>query len=211
MWCGARRGWSLKDWKRVVWSDECRIELWQGSRDRRIRRTKLERFHPDCIAPTVKHGGGSLMVWACFRWNKLGPIIVVDGTMDSRKYIDILENQLCPFWKNMKRQRSSLWFQDDGAPCHRSGFVKNWKIENGIKALPWPAQSPDLNPIEHLWNIVKRKIQKRRPLPRNLDQLKDAIYEEWRSIDGLILKKLVSSMPSRIQYVIRRKGYQTKY
>src|SRR5271169_6032510 len=95
--------------------DECRIELWQGSRDRRIRRTKLERFHPDCIAPTVKHGGGSLMVWSCFCWNKLGPIKVVDGTMDSRKYIDILENQLCPFWKNMKRQRSSLWFQDDGA------------------------------------------------------------------------------------------------
>jgi transposase len=210
-WCSAHRGWSVKDWKRVIWSNESRIELWQGSRDRHVRRTKLERFHPDCVAPTMKHGGGSLMMWACFRWNKLGPIIVVDGTMDSQKYIDMLENQLYPFWKKTKRCIPSLWFQDDGAPCHRSNSVKNWKIDNGIKALPWPAQSPDLNPIEHLWNIVKRNIQKRRPLPKNSEQLREAIYEEWSLIDELILKKLVSSMPSRIQYVIRRKGYQSKY
>ena len=97
MWCHGRRGWSLKDWKRVIWSDECKIELWQRSRDRRIRRTSLECFSQDCIAPTMKHGGGSLMVWGCFRWDKLGPIIVIDGTMDSRKCIDILETHLYPF------------------------------------------------------------------------------------------------------------------
>ena len=211
MWCRSRRGWSLKDWKRVIWSDECRIELWQGSRGRRIRRTKLERFNQDCIAPTVKHGGGSLMVWACFRWNKLGPIIVIDGTMDRQKYIDTLENHLYPFWKKMKRRTPSLWFQDDGAPCHRAVLVKNWKVERKIRSLPWPAQSPDLNPIEHLWNILKSRIQQRSPLPTNLDQLKEAIYEEWDAIDCSIPRKLIASMTWRIRSVIFHKGFQTKY
>ena len=211
MWCRGRRGWSLKDWKRVIWSDECKIELWQGSRDRRIRRTSSERFNQDCIAPTMKHGGGSLMVWACFCWDKLGPIVVVEGSMDRQKYIEVLENQLYPFWKKTKRRNRSLWFQDDGAPCHRAGLVKNWKVERRIRSLLWPAQSPDLNPIEHVWNILKSKIQRRRPLPQNVNQLRDAIYEEWREIDPPMLRKLVSSMRSRIQSVIRSKGYQTKY
>jgi transposase len=211
MWCRGRRGWSLKDWKRVIWSDECKIELWQGSRDRRIRRTSLERFHQGCIAPTVKYGGGSLMVWACFRWDKLGPIVVIDGTMNSQKYMDTLESQLYPFWKRMKRRTQCLWFQDDGAPCHRAGIVKHWKIGRRIRSLLWPAQSPDLNPIEHLWNILKRKIQRRRPLPQNLNQLKDAIYEEWKAIDPSILRKLIISMRCRIRHVIRSNGFQTKY
>jgi len=211
MWCRGRRGWSLKDWKRVIWSDECKIELWQGSRDRRIRRTSVERFNRDCIAPTVKHGGGSLMVWACFCWDKLGPIIVIEGNMDRQKYIETLESHLYPFWKRMKRQKRSLWFQDDGAPCHRAGSVKNWKIERGIRSLVWPAQSPDLNPIEHLWNILKSKIQRRRPLPQNLNQLKDAIYEEWSAMDPSLLRKLVLSMRCRIWSVIRSNGFQTKY
>ena len=211
MWCRSRRGWSLKDWKRVIWSDECRIELWQGSRGRRIRRTKLERFHQDCIAPTVKHGGGSLMVWACFRWNKLGPIIVIDGTMDRQKYIDTLEGHLYPFWKKMKHRTPSLWFQGDGAPCHRAGLVKNWKVERRIRSLPWPAQSPDLNPIEHLWNVLKSRIQQRSPLPRNLEQLKQAIYEEWNAIDSSIPRKLVASMRWRIRSVIFHKGFKSEY
>ena len=131
--------------------------------------------------------------------------------MDSQKYIDTLVGQLYPFWKRMKPRTPNFWFQDNGAPCYRAGSVKNWKIERGIRSLVWPAQSPDLNPIEHLWNILKRKIQQRRPLPQNLDQLKDAIYEEWRSMDPSLLKKLVASMRCRILSVIRSKGFQTKY
>ena len=74
LWCKLLRKWTLKDWKRVIWSDECSIQHWQASRDIIIRRTSLERFRPECVAPTVKHGGGSLMVWACFGWDKLGQL-----------------------------------------------------------------------------------------------------------------------------------------
>ena len=89
--------------------------------------------------------------------------------------------------------------------------VKEWLMERRIRSLAWPAQSPDLNAIEHVWNILKSKVQRRRPLPQNLEQLKDAIYEEWSSIDPLILRKLGLSISSRIKSVIRCKKYHTKY
>jgi transposase len=211
LWCHCFRKWTVKDWKRVIWSDECSIQLWQASRDRRVRRTPLERFHPDCIAPTVKHGGGSLMVWACFCWNKPGPIIVIDGTLDQQKYIKILEEQLLPFWKQIKRQVRSPIFQDDGAPAHTARSVTSWKISNGIRTFRWPAQSPDLNPIEHLWQILKDRIKRRSPRAKNLIELKQFIYEEWNQLDRTVLKSVVSSMTSRIRSVKFAKGYQTKY
>lgn len=211
LWCHTFRKWSVKDWKRVIWSDECIIPLWQASRDRRIRRTTLEAFHPDCIAPTIKHGGGSLMVWACFRWDKPGPIIVIDGTLDQQKYMKVLEEQLLPLWKQIKRRVRSPIFQDDGAPAHTARSVTNWKISNGIRTFRWPAQSPDLNPIEHVWKMLKDRIQQRSPRPKNLNELKKFIYEEWDQLNRNALRFIVSSMTYRIRSVINAKGYQTKY
>ena len=131
--------------------------------------------------------------------------------MDRQKYIEVLENQLYPFWKKTKRRNRSLWFQDDGAPCHKESLAKNWKFERMIRPLLWLAQPSDLNPIVHVWNILKSKTQQRRPLPQNLDQLRDAIYEEWKAIDRSMLRKLISSMRRRIQSDIRSKGFQSKY
>ena len=211
LWCKLFRKWTLKDWKRVIWSDECSIQLWQASRDHRIRRTPLEKFHPDCVAPTVKHGGGSLMVWACFNWDGLGLIIVIEGSVKQEKYIEILENHLLPFWKRIKRRVRSPIFQDDGAPAHTARSVAIWKRSKEIRSFRWPAQSPDLNPIEHLWQILKTRIQQRNPRPKNLNELKECIYEEWGQLDPNIMRSLVLSMSRRIRSVIFAKGYQTKY
>ena len=210
-WSKARIGWTLKDWKRVIWSDECRIELWQGSRDRLVRRTTSESNHPDCISPTVKHGGGSLMVWACFCWDKIGPIVVIDGNLNHEKYISILTNKLLPFWKQMKRRFRSPIFQDDGARAHTAHAVVNWKRMNVINSFIWPAQSPDLNPIEHVWSFLKQRVKRRKPHPNNLKQLEEYIYEEWKQLDPSMLRNVVFSMPRRIRGVVRSKGYQTSY
>jgi len=210
-WSKACIGWTLKDWKRVIWSDECRIELWQGSRDHLVRRTTSESNHPDCIPPTVKHGGCSLMVWACFCWDKIGPIVVIDGNLNHEKYISILTNKQLPFWKQMKRRFRSPIFQDDGARAHTIHAVVNWKRMNAINSFIWPAQSPDLNPIEHLWSFLKQQVKRRKPHPNNLKQLEEYIYEEWKQLDPSMLRNAVLSMPRRIRAVVRSKGYQTKY
>jgi len=211
LWSKVHLGWTLKDWKRVIWSDECSIQLWQGSRDRRIRRTTQESAIHVGIAPTIKFGGGCLMIWACFCWDRLGPIISIEGSVNQEKYIEILRDNLLSFWKRMKRLHRSPVFQDDGARAHRAISVSNWKQEHGIRSLSWPAQSPDLNPIENVWSILKERIRKRIPHPTNLQQLDQYIHEEWNQLDPLILRKLIESMSHRNRLVFFAREYQTKY
>jgi transposase len=211
MWCRSRRNWTVKEWKRVIWSDECSIQLWQGSRATRVRRMRSERLNLDCLAPTVKHGRGKLMIWACFSWDRLGPIKVIKGSVDRYKYVEILENGLLPFWRQRSRRFQNPIFQDDGAKVHRAKYVENWKKSNRIVSLPWAAQSPDLNPIEHIWHILKMNISKRKPKPKNLKELEVAIYEEWGQLQKSLLRKLIYSMPRRLRSVILAKGYPTKY
>jgi hypothetical protein len=81
--------------------------------------------------------------------------------------------------------------------------------EKKVNVLDWPAQSPALNPIEHLWSILKRKAQERNP--SSFINLKTVIEEEWAQIDNEITKKLVESMPRRCLAVMKAKGGHTKY
>ncbi|WP_223199669.1 transposase, partial [Solihabitans fulvus] len=78
-----------------------------------------------------------------------------------------------------------------------------------VSALPWPSISPDLNPIEHLWGVLKRKVEEKKP--RNIQQLKQAVEDEWMSIQPATSANLVESMPRRLDAVISNIGSQTKY
>jgi len=149
------------------------------------------------------------MVWECFCNNRIGPLVLIDGTLNSDRYIELLEEQLIPFLNNLGKENHI--FQDDNAPCHASKKTKTWKNDNEIEFLPWPAQSPDLNPIENLWDILERRIRKHRPIPTNKREFFKVLKEEWNKIDENQLIRLVQSMPRRIEAVIKNKGNPTKY
>ncbi len=100
-------------------------------------------------------------------------------------------------------------FQQDLAPAHTAKGTKSWFNDHGVTVLDWPANSPELNPIENLWGIVKRKMRDTRP--NNADDLKAAIKETWASIPPQQCHKLITSMPCRIEAVIKAKGAPTKY
>ncbi len=100
-------------------------------------------------------------------------------------------------------------FQQDLAPAHTAKGTKSWFNDHGVTVLDWPANSPDLNPIENLWGIVKRKMRDTRP--NNADDLKAAIKATWASIPPQQCHKLITSMPRRIEAVIKAKGAPTKY
>ena len=102
-------------------------------------------------------------------------------------------------------------FQDDGARAHRATSVRNWKREHDIRSLAWPVQSPDLNPIENLWSILKERVRKRIPRPKTIAQLEQYIHEEWNQLDRTVLRNLVRSIRRRNRQVFLAKGYQTKY
>ncbi len=95
------------------------------------------------------------------------------------------------------------------ASFHTAKSTKSWFNDHGVTVLDWPANSPDLNPIEYLWGIVKRKMRDTRP--NNADDLKAAIKATWASIPPQQCHKLITSMPHRIEAVIKAKGAPTKY
>ena len=80
-----------------------------------------------------------------------------------------------------------------------------------MSVLIWPANSPDMNPIEHVWYLIKIAINKRKTKPRNVEELKIALLEEWEKIDIKVINSLIESMPRRVQALIEAKGGATKY
>jgi transposase len=205
-WCKEKKNWA-EEWKQVVWSDESRFALFQSDGRARVWRSPGEAYNKDCIQPTVKFGGGSVMFWGCFGWHGVGPLVVVEGNMDSDKYINILANNFIPWVDNYP---NSI-FQQDGVSCHTSTYTVWWMRTHSIPILDWVAQSPDLNPIENLWNHLDSQVQKRKPVPRSKQELIEVVQDEWRKITIETCHHLILSMPNRIKAVIKAKGGHTKY
>ncbi len=208
-WAKKRKNW-VNEWENIIWSDESRYEVFRGNGKRYVWRNTQEKYNPKCLIPTFKSGRESVMVWACFTKNKLGPIIRLEGRITAKIYIELLENYLLPFINNLENKNNYI-FQEDNAPIHTAHIAKDWKKDNNIASLPWPAQSPDLNPIENLWDVLERRVRKHKPLPRNQDNLWQILQEEWLKLDIDICNNLVDSMPRRIAAVIANKGNPTKY
>ena len=147
------------------------------------------------------------MVWACFSYHGIGKLVFVEENINSLKYQQILVENLVNSAKMMGIQ--DFIFQQDNAPAHSSKLIKKYFEENQIKLLPWPAQSPDLNPIENLWGIISSKLSER--TINSTQNLKQEIMNIWGNIDKTTLKNLVYSMPNRLREVISNKGKNIRY
>jgi len=163
------------------------------------------------LVPTVKHGGSGVMVWGCFCGTGLGPLVLVEGKLDRFGYIQLLEENLLP-WIQRKFNHRRYFFQQDNAPVHTAKDTKAWISQKQVKMLlNWPAQSPDLNPIENMWDELQRRVRKRNPRPANKHELYAALKEEWERIPRKTYKELIDSMPRRVQECIEKNGSPTSY
>ncbi len=197
---------SMSSWNHVLWSDETKINLFGSDGIQHVWRRPGEEYHDKCVVPTVKHGGGSVMVWGCMSASGTGELHFIDGIMDSVVYCDILKNNMVPSLRKLGR---NAVFQQDNDPKHTSKMTTAFLKKLKIKVMEWPSMSPDLNPIEHLWGILKRKVEERQV--SNIRQLRDVIKEEWKNISAATCARLVNSMPRRIKAVLDNKGAHTKY
>ena len=200
--------WPLKRFESIIFSDECRFVMFENDGAQRIRRTPGTRFNQENISGTKKFGGPSVMVWGCISYKGVGRIAIVDGNIDSIAYVRILAENLFSSIDKMGLNDHFI-FQQDNALCHKSAFTARFMSENQINLLEWPAQSPDLNPIEHVWDFMKKQIKKF-PIKKR-SELIEKIKEIWEQIPSEYLKKLIESMPQRIEAVIKAKGGNTRY
>lgn len=199
--------WTPKDWARVLWSDESKYKIFSSDGIQYIRRPKNKRNDVRYQVPTVKHGGGSVMVWGCFSRDGVGPLHLIEGIMNGPKYTEIVQNVMLP---HAKSKMAKNWlFQQDNDPKHTSKVAKDCFKSKKIKVLEWPSQSPVMNPIEHLWEELDMQVRLKNNTSKEV--LFSNLKECWKNIKMDKLIKLVDSMPDRLRAVIDAKGYATKY
>ncbi|KAG0924832.1 hypothetical protein G6F32_013767 [Rhizopus arrhizus] len=153
-WCISHKDWTVDDWKRVIWSDETKINRFNsdGRTWAWIRSGESLKSHH--VKTTVKHGGGSIMLWSAITYNGVGWMCKINGNMDKELYKEILEDKLeCTIEYGVSKlgfERHQVIFQHDNNPKHTSKVVKEYLQKQSYTVLQWPAQSPDLNPIENM-------------------------------------------------------------
>ena len=204
--------WTVADWKQVLWSDETKINRIESDGRTYTWKKKGEPLSDRTTTPTVKHGGGNnLMVWGCMGWNGVGVLTEVQGIMNAVQYCEILDGGVVESFEKLEMEEGERIFQQDNDPKHTSNMATKWFEDNDIQVLNWPAQSPDLNPIEHLWVHLKKKLKEYPKPPQGVHELWERVVEEWNKIPPETCQKLIESMPRRVQAVIKAKGGHTKY
>lgn len=149
------------------------------------------------------------MIWGCMSAQGVGELSFIDGMVNSEKYQKILENFLLPSINKLKNTDGEFKFQQDGASCHTSKSTKSWLMNHKVDPMSWPSSSPDLSPIETLWQEMKKKL--RADPARNVQDLKSKLAQIWLSFTPAYCAQLVGTMPERVKCVIERKGDVTQY
>jgi transposase len=204
----------------VVWSDECSVEKSRDPRQVWVFRTPPEKWYKDCVNPRPKGKGISLMVWGCFYGRHRGtfcPLIV--KSVDSHIYLRLLQYCLTPVMQRIQRTLGDPVFMQDNAPIHKAHIVLDWFDEIGFDIEEHPPYSPDLNPIEHVWVELKKRLQIQYPkigeTPGGPEKVKQRLAEVlplvWETIPEEFFENLWRTMPHRVEAVIKAKGWYTKY
>ncbi|GFS65799.1 transposable element Tcb1 transposase [Trichonephila clavipes] len=192
-WCREHHNWTEQDWAGVLFSDESRFSLSSDCRRQLIWRESGTAYRPENIQEKDRDSTCSIMVWAGIMiYGRTRLHVVANGTMTGQRYI---EEVLLPHVRVFRGAVSDKFvFMDDNATCHRTFAVQDCLDSEGIQRLVWPARSPDLKPIENVWDALGRKVAGRNYPPTNKNTLIRALTEEWDKLPQQLLDNVVQSM-----------------
>jgi hypothetical protein len=199
--------WSEDDWSRVMFSDETHFPLGHQGREY-VQRPPGAGLDPKYTRKENERLEGKVSLWGCICAEGLGHAELYVDTLNAHRYQTILGLNLVSsahqFWP-----KGQWWFQQDNWTVHTAGTSRDWFHNHGVDLIEWPAWSPDLNPIEELWNDLKRRVYGRHP--RTMEQLEQFITEEWAATDLNFIARICRNMPHRLQQVISNEGHKIAY
>ncbi|XGW04344.1 hypothetical protein V3C99_015479, partial [Haemonchus contortus] len=199
--------WTSNEWSKVLFTDESKFNLFGSDGIKYVRRPSGERYNPRYTKPTVKHGGGSVMVYGAFSFHGMGPILRIEGTMTGQSYANMIIEKILPWAED--NMPAGWVLQQNNDPKHTSRAAKDAFQQKDVRLLDWPSQSPDPNPIEHIWEELERRCTKQRC--SNKDQKFALLAKEWSAMPTTVFQRLIGSMPARCAAVIKSRGFPTKY
>ncbi len=196
-------------WHRVIFSDEKRFNLdgpdgwayyWHD-----LRKDEL-------VFSKRQQGGGSIMIWLAFSWDRATPVVFVEENITATRYKNILSTYLTPMVDALDEfYDAGAIFQQDNARAHTAHATLDWLDGKGITVLDWPANSPDLNPTENVFGALARRVYAGNSQFGTVAALKEAIVEAWADIDFDELEPYIDSMPDRMEAVIASQGKPTRF
>ncbi len=175
-------------WNHVLWSDETKINLFGSDGVKRVWWQPGEEYKDKCVLPTVKHGGGRVIVWGCMSAAGTGELQFIEGTMNANMYCDILKQSMIPSLRRLCRRAV---FQHDNDPKHTSKMTTTLLKKLRVKVIL-------------KWKVEERKVS-------SIHRLSDVVMEEWKRTPVVTCETLVNSMPKRVKAVLGNNGGHTKY
>lgn len=201
-WCRERQSWTAGDWQRIVFSDESRFCLGAHDGRVRVRRRVGERLNPAYNVERHTAPTPGVMVWAAITYDTRTPLVIMRTTLTAQRYVqDILQPHVLPLMAGL----STAIFQQDNARPHTARVSR--ECLRNIATLPWPARSPDLSLIEHVWDHLGRQLRQ----PRDVQDLETQLQQLWAQMSQDIIRNLYASMPRRVSACIHARGGATGY
>ncbi|WAR30890.1 TCB2-like protein, partial [Mya arenaria] len=195
LWARRHLIWRRADWNRVLFTDDSRFT---------VMLMEDYGFADCCIVEKNRFGGESVMVWGGIMGNRKTDLVFVQGNIDAQRYVaDVLNAYALPF---IRQHGPGETLMHDNARPHVARATTQFLQQNNVNVMPWPAVSPDLNPIEHIWDQLGRKARAYHQID-NVRDLTRALQQKWRNLPNALVLRYVTSMRRRIIACIKCKWW----
>ncbi|GFV94378.1 transposable element Tc1 transposase [Trichonephila clavipes] len=205
LWCREHRNWRDNEWGRVLFTDESRFSLSSDSHRILIWRERGSRNHPSNIIERDRYGGRDVLVWGGIMLGSRTDLHIFDaGSVNGTRYCNEIRLPYVRLFRGAMGLQ--FLFMDDNAPCHRTVAAEQLLESEDIERMDWPARSPDLNPIEHVWDFLGRRLAARTLPPVTIRELRLTLQDEWEAMPQQLIHTLILSMARRCETCLAVRG-----